>query len=310
MEFRHVSVLLNESVERLITDRSGTYIDCTLGGAGHGKEITSKLAPEGRYIGIDRDPAAIKTAANTLKDSGCHVDLVKANFSELRQVVDDLGLAGVNGVLFDLGVSSHQLDTAIRGFSYMNDGPLDMRMDPEATVSAHTVVNTYSEQVLAKLIIEYGEEKWARRIAAFIVAARKESPVETTGRLVEIIKHAVPAAARRDGPHPAKRTFQAIRIEVNGELAILRQALLDAIQLLLPGGRICVITFHSLEDRIVKKTFKELTVACTCPPSFPICVCKTKPLLKLIGKAINPSIEELEHNPRARSATLRIAEKL
>ncbi|KYZ77097.1 ribosomal RNA small subunit methyltransferase H [Anaerosporomusa subterranea] len=310
MEFRHVSVLLDETVDRLVTDSDGTYIDCTLGGAGHGLKICGALQAGGRYVGIDRDPAAIQTAQIKLNQVDCRVDLVRANFSEIKQVSQNLGLTDIHGILFDLGVSSHQLDTAERGFSYMNDGPLDMRMNPDDKISAFDVVNRYSEQSLAKLIAEYGEEKWAKRIAAFIAAARKERPVETTNQLVDIIKHAVPAAARREGPHPAKRTFQAIRIEVNGELAILRQALLDGVQLLRPGGRICVITFHSLEDRIVKRTFQELTKSCTCPPSFPICVCKTKPLLRLAGKAVSPSVQEVEDNPRARSATLRVAEKL
>jgi 16S rRNA (cytosine1402-N4)-methyltransferase len=310
MDFRHVSVLLDETVERLVTDPSGSYLDCTLGGAGHGLKICGALQADGRYVGIDQDPAAIQTAQIKLNQVACRVNLVRANFSEIKQVSQTLGLTDVCGILFDLGVSSHQLDTAERGFSYMNDGPLDMRMDPEAEISAFDVVNKYSEQDLGKLIAEYGEEKWAKRIASFITAARKESPVETTYQLVDIIKRAVPAAARREGPHPAKRTFQAIRIEVNGELAILRQALLDGVQLLRPGGRICVITFHSLEDRIVKRTFQELAKSCTCPPSFPICVCQTKPLLRLAGKAVSPSVQEVENNPRARSAKLRVAEKL
>jgi 16S rRNA (cytosine1402-N4)-methyltransferase len=310
MEFRHVSVLLDETVAQLVTDSGGTYIDCTLGGAGHGLKICDALQTGGRYVGIDRDPAAIQTAQTQLSQADCRVDLVRANFSELKQVAHNLNLTDIHGVLFDLGVSSHQLDTAERGFSYMNDGPLDMRMNPEDEISAFDVVNRYSEQSLTKLIVEYGEERWAKRIAAFIIAARKESPVETTNQLVDIIKQAIPAAVRREGPHPAKRTFQAIRIEVNGELAILRQALLDGIQLLRPGGRICVITFHSLEDRIVKRTFQELTKSCICPPSFPICVCQTKPSLRLVGKAVSPSVQEVEANPRARSATLRVAEKL
>lgn len=310
MDFHHVSVLPDETVARLVTDSAGTYIDCTLGGAGHGLTICKTLQATGRYVGIDRDPAAIQTAQHKLSQVACQVNLVRANFSEINQVAQDLGLTDIHGVLFDLGVSSHQLDTAERGFSYMNDGPLDMRMNPDDHISAFDVVNRYPESELGQLIAEYGEERWAKRIAAFIVNARKEQPIETTGQLVEIIKHAVPAAARRDGPHPAKRTFQAIRIEVNGELAILRQALFDAIQLLRPAGRICVITFHSLEDRIVKRTFQELTKSCICPPSFPICVCQTKPLLRLSGKAVTPSAQEIEANPRARSATLRVAEKL
>ena len=310
MDFHHVSVLLDETVDRLITATDGTYIDCTLGGAGHGGKICAALAAGGRYVGIDRDPAAIETANRTLRQANCQVDLVRANFSEIKQVAHTLALTTIDGVLFDLGVSSHQLDTAERGFSYMHDGPLDMRMDPADELSAFDVVNHYSEQSLAKVIAEYGEEKWAKRIAGFIVAARKGKPLATTAQLVDVIKRAIPAAARREGPHPAKRTFQAIRIEVNGELVILQQALLDAVQLLRPGGRICVITFHSLEDRIVKLTFRDLTKACTCPPSFPVCVCRGKPVLKLIGKAIVPSEQEIAANPRARSATLRAAEKV
>ena len=310
MHFQHISVLLDETVKNLLTDNKGIYMDCTLGGAGHGLKICELLQPEGRYIGIDRDPAAIKTATSKLSKVSCKVDLIKANFSQLGLVKEQLGLDEIHGVVFDLGVSSHQLDTADRGFSYMHDGPLDMRMDPADEISAYDVVNSYNEKQLVQIIIEYGEEKWARRIGAFVVAARKESPIRTTGQLVEIIKCAVPAAARREGPHPAKRTFQAIRIEVNGELAILRQALIDAVQLLRSGGRICVITFHSLEDRIVKRTFKELAITCTCPPGFPICVCETTPLLRMAGKPIKPSPQEIENNPRARSATLRVAEKL
>ncbi|MDU4959747.1 MAG: 16S rRNA (cytosine(1402)-N(4))-methyltransferase RsmH [Sporomusaceae bacterium] len=309
MEFRHVSVLPDETIDRLITTTDGLYIDCTLGGAGHGLRICQALGPGGRYVGIDRDPAALAAASEKLQTAKCRVDLVQANFAEIGQVADRLSITGVDGVLFDLGVSSHQLDTAERGFSYMQDGPLDMRMNPADPLAAADVVNQYSEQMLTKVIAEYGEERWAKRIAGFVAAARREAPITTTSQLVDIIKRAVPAAVRRDGPHPAKRTFQAIRIEVNGELAILRQALLDAINLLRPGGRICVITFHSLEDRIVKRTFSELTKSCTCPPSFPVCVCQTKPLLKLAGKAVCPSDQEVTDNPRARSATLRVAEK-
>lgn len=310
MEFKHVSVLMNETIDNLITNQCGTYIDCTLGGAGHGLSIIGRLLPEGRYIGIDQDPAAIENARMKLSSSSCKVDLVKANFADISRIAHELGLSGVQGILFDLGVSSYQLDTAERGFSYMQDGPLDMRMDPLAKLSASDVVNQYPEQQLAQVIMEYGEEKWARRIASFIVAERKVQPLQTTGQLVDVIKKAVPAAARREGPHPAKRTFQAIRIEVNGELAILRQALLDAVQLLEQGARICVITFHSLEDRIVKRVFQELAKTCTCPPSFPICICNTKPQLRIVCKPVSPSAAELEENPRARSATLRVAEKL
>lgn len=308
--FNHVSVLLNETIEHLVTDSAGTYFDCTLGGAGHGQAICALLGECGRYVGIDRDPAAIAAARLALAATGCQVELVHANFSEIRSVAAQLELAPVAGVLFDLGVSSYQLDTPERGFSYMHDGPLDMRMDPTAELSAFTVVNNYPEADLSRLLFEYSDEKWSKRIAKFIVAERAKQPIVTTSHLVEVIKQAIPAGARRNGPHPAKRSFQAIRIAVNGELSILRQALLDSIQLLQPGGRICVISFHSLEDRIVKKTFRELAHPCTCPPSFPICICQAQPLIRLIGKPIVPTTVELNANPRARSAVLRIAERV
>lgn len=310
MDFYHVSVLLEESVEALITDPAGTYVDCTLGGAGHGKRITEKLMPDGHYIGIDQDAAAIKTGRERLGSAACQVDIVENNFSRLHNVLDELQISLVDGILFDLGVSSYQLDTAERGFSYMQDAPLDMRMSVAQTFSAFEVVNTYSAERLTHIIKEYGEERWAKRIADFIVRERGIGKLETTGQLVEVIKKAIPAAARRDGPHPAKRTFQAIRIEVNNELGILEEAFKNAIDRLKPGGRLCIITFHSLEDRIAKQVMQAAAKGCICPPQLPICVCNHKPKIKVCGKPVLPSPAELESNPRSRSAKLRIAQRL
>ncbi|CUH94028.1 Ribosomal RNA small subunit methyltransferase H [Propionispora sp. 2/2-37] len=310
MEFSHVSVLLEESVAALVTKANGIYVDCTLGGSGHARKIISQLNTSGWFVGIDQDPAAIQAARERLSPALCRVDIIKDNFSNLKHILDDLHITNVDGVLWDLGVSSHQLDVAERGFSYMQDAPLDMRMNPQAEISACDVVNTYDEQRLARIISSYGEERWAKRIAKFIAEARTEKSIDTTGRLVEIIKSAIPAAARREGPHPAKRTFQAIRIEVNRELEILRDAFRAAVERLNPGGRLCIITFHSLEDRIAKQTLSELAKGCECPPRFPVCVCHKKPKIKIIGKPVCPSPQELEINPRARSAKLRIAEKV
>lgn len=310
MDFHHVSVLLNESIDSLIKDPSGTYVDCTLGGSGHASHVIKNLESSGHFIGIDQDPAAVATGRARLASASCQVDIVQENFSNLGRILDDLGINEVDGVMFDLGVSSHQLDVAERGFSYMNDAPLDMRMNPDAPLSAYSVVNSYSEENLTKLITEYGEERWAKRIARFIIDERLKSKIETTGQLVEVIKKAIPAAARREGPHPAKRTFQAIRIEVNDELNILRQTFVTAVDKLKVGGRICIITFHSLEDRIAKQTLQLLARGCVCPPKLPICVCGQKPRLKIIGKALVPTKEEIERNPRARSAKLRVAEKI
>lgn len=311
MEFKHVSVLLHESIEGLKIKPQGTYVDCTLGGAGHSSEILRRLGPEGRLIGIDQDPAAIKNAAVRLHSFAGQFHAVQRNFYQLKHVLEELGIEKVDGVLFDLGVSSYQLDTPDRGFSYMHDAELDMRMSPDITASAKDFVNKLSEQELNDIIWKFGEEKWAKRIAAFIVAERAKQPITTTGKLVEIIKAAVPAAARRDGPHPAKRTFQALRIAVNRELDILNQTIKDAVEALKPGGRVSVITFHSLEDRIIKDTFKELAKPCTCPPAFPVCACGKIAQVKIItNKPIEPSKEEVETNPRARSAKLRVAEKL
>jgi 16S rRNA (cytosine1402-N4)-methyltransferase len=309
-EYSHVSVLFQESLAALLTGRNGIYVDCTLGGAGHAAGIANMLEAEGWLIGIDQDPAAIRAARTRLSEARCRVDIVRENFSNLDTVLKQLSVTTVDGILFDLGVSSHQLDVAERGFSYMQDAPLDMRMNPEAAFSAYQVVNEYSEEKLAGIIFRYGEERWGKRIAQFITARRKQQPVRTTGELVEIIKAAVPAAARRDGPHPAKRTFQAIRIEVNQELEILAQAFTAAIARLKPGGRLCIITFHSLEDRIAKQTLQGLARACICPPALPICTCKHQPEIRIVGKALTPTPEEVASNPRARSARLRVAEKL
>lgn len=310
MNFEHKSVLLDESVHSLITDPAGIYVDCTLGGAGHGLAIVSKLVASGTYVGLDQDPAAIAAGRQRLAAAACNVHIVRSNFENIAKVLQELSIHKVDGVLYDLGVSSHQLDTAERGFSYMQDAPLDMRMNPENKFSARQVINEYSESQLVKIIYDYGEERWAKRIAKFIVEERKIELILTTGRLVEVIKKAIPSGARQDGPHPAKRTFQAIRIEVNRELAILKQSFADAISLLKPGGRICIITFHSLEDRIAKQILQEQAKGCICPPQFPICVCQHKPVIKIMGKPRSASKSELDENPRARSAKLRVGQKL
>lgn len=310
MDFHHVSVLLEESVSALVTNPEGIYVDCTLGGSGHAAAVVSQLQPLGRFIGIDQDPAAIATGKARLANASCRVDIVQDNFQNIGRVLDELQITKVNGFLFDLGVSSHQLDIAERGFSYMQDAPLDMRMNPKATFSAYDVVNDYSEEQLAQIIMEYGEDRWAKRIAKFIVEGRAGGPIATTGELVSVIKKAIPAAARRDGPHPAKRTFQAIRIEVNNELGILKDAFTTSIERLAVGGRICIITFHSLEDRIAKQTLQNMAKGCICPISLPICMCTNKPQVKVLGKPKISSAIELEENPRARSAKLRVAEKI
>jgi len=311
MEFHHVSVMLEETVQGLVTDPQGTYVDCTLGGGGHSHRIAELLAPEGRLIGLDQDEAAIRAATERLADVGCRVEIVHSNFRHLEKVLHGLGVEQVDGVVFDLGVSSHQIDTAERGFSYMQDAPLDMRMDPEASLSAYEVVNTYSQEELARIFHDYGEERWGKRIAEFIVKEREESPIKTTGELVEVICKAVPKAVRRaSAGHPAKRIFQAIRIEVNDELGILENAFKTAVKFLKPGGRLAIITFHSLEDRIAKQTLKEMARGCICPPEIPVCTCKHKPEIKLLGKPKQATKEELRDNSRSKSAKLRIAEKL
>ena len=311
MEFHHISVLLEETIRGLMIKPDGIYVDCTLGGAGHSRRIAEKLSDKGRLIGIDQDPAALAAAKKRLADVSCQVDLVQNNFSNFSSILAQLDIPQVDGVVFDLGVSSHQLDEAERGFSYMQDAPLDMRMDPEAPLSAYEVVNTYDEAELARILKVYGEERWAKRIARFIVAAREEKPVKTTGDLVELVKKAIPAAVRNAaGGHPAKRTFQAVRIEVNNELGILEQAFRSAVNHLKPGGRIAIITFHSLEDRIAKQTLQELAKGCICPPRLPICVCGHEPELKVVGKPLAATADELEANSRSKSAKLRVAEKL
>ena len=311
MEFHHISVMPEETVSGLVTSRDGIYVDCTLGGAGHSRLIADMLTEKGRLVGIDQDVAAIGAAKERLADCRCRVDIVKSNFSKLEAVLADLGIDKVDGVLFDLGVSSHQLDTADRGFSYMQDAPLDMRMNQQAEFSAYDVVNSYDAQELNRIFKEYGEERWSKRIAEFIVAARREKPVETTGELVDIIKRAVPAAVRNaKGGHPAKRIFQAVRIEVNDELGILEKSFRAAVAHLKPGGRIAIITFHSLEDRIAKSVLKEMARGCICPPQLPVCMCGHQPEVRLLVKGTAASREELEMNSRSKSAKLRIAEKL
>lgn len=310
MGFNHVSVLLDETINNIVTDPKGIYVDCTLGGAGHSHALAEQLDPEATIIGLDQDEDAIKAAVVRMSDVDCKFIPVKKNFQYVADVLQDMQIDEIDGVMFDLGVSSYQLDTPERGFSYMQDGPLDMRMDMNSDKSAYDVVNKYSESDLYRIIKDYGEERWAKRIASFIVQGRKEKPIERTGELVSIIKKAIPAGARKDGPHPAKRTFQAIRIEVNDELGILKTAFEAAAEHLKPGGRICIITFHSLEDRIAKQTLKLMATNCICPPELPVCVCHHKAILKVNRHGIEPSAEELEHNSRARSAKLRVGTRI
>ena len=306
MEFNHVSVLLNECLEALNIKEDGIYVDCTLGGAGHSSQIVKRLSKNGRLIGIDQDRDALRAAGERLQNFS-NVTLVHNNFHNIGAILEELGVEKVDGILMDLGVSSYQLDEGERGFSYMKDAPLDMRMNRENNFSAYDVVNDYSEEELYRIIRDYGEEKFAKRIANFIVNKRSEKNIE----LVEIIKDAIPAKARREGPHPAKRTFQAIRIEVNSELSILNKAIEDGVNKLNSGGRMAIITFHSLEDRIVKNKFRDLAVSCRCPKEFPVCICGEKAKVKVISrKAIEPSKQEVEENPRSRSAKLRVIEKL
>jgi 16S rRNA (cytosine1402-N4)-methyltransferase len=311
-DFHHISVFGAEAVDALQPKSGGIYVDCTLGGAGHSMRILEQSAPDGRLIGIDQDPKAIAHASEVLQPFEGRYTLIHSNFRHLRRIVQvDLGMSHVDGVLFDLGVSSPQLDEGERGFSYKQDAPLDMRMDPGQSFSAYDLLNTWSEEEIARIIWEYGEERFARRIASFIVKERNHGPLQTTGQLVDIIKAAIPAAARREGPHPAKRTFQAIRIAVNDELNVFAEAVRDAVEILKPGGRVAVITFHSLEDRIAKQAFQELAKDCICPPELPLCQCDHRAKVRLITrKPMLPSGEELERNPRARSAKLRIAEKI
>ena len=310
MEFKHTSILLHESVDFLITDKNGIYVDCTMGGAGHSSAFAAQLEAGGMLIGIDQDDDAIAAGSERLLNKfACKTVVTKSNFESFAQVLDSMGIEQIDGIFFDLGVSSYQLDTPERGFSYMHDGPLDMRMNKEAKLDAEYIVNHYKEEELADIIHRYGEERWSKRIAQFIVNERKQQPITTTFQLVDIIKKAIPKGARLDGPHPAKRTFQAIRIEVNNELGILADTMEAAVSRLKSGGRIGVITFHSLEDRIIKQTFAKLAKGCTCPPQLPVCVCGKKPLLKKTGNIV-PSKQEVEENPRSRSARLRYAIKI
>ena len=309
-EFHHVSVLLDECIEGLNIKPDGIYVDGTLGGAGHSSQIAKHLST-GLLIGVDRDPVALKAAGERLAPFGDRVKLVHSNFAEIPQVLKDLGIEKVDGILLDLGVSSPQLDDGSRGFSYMADAPLDMRMDSGDSLSADTVVNTWPQEELKRIFYEYGEERYAPQIAAAICRKRESAPIRTTLELVDIIRSAMPPAALREKQHPAKRTFQAIRIAVNDELGAVEKIMKDAIPCLNVGGRLAVITFHSLEDRIVKTGMASAVKGCTCPPSFPVCVCGKKPQVKLISrKPIVSTEEELERNPRARSAKLRVCEKL
>ena len=309
-EFHHVSVLLDECIEGLNIKPDGIYVDGTLGGAGHSSEVAKRLTT-GRLIGIDRDPVALKAAGERLAPWADRVTLVHSNVCEIAQVLRDLDIEGVDGILLDLGVSSPQLDDGSRGFSYMADAPLDMRMNSEDSMSAYDVVNTWSQDELKRILYDYGEERYAPRIAAAICSRRETKPIETTLELVDIIRSAMPAAALREKQHPAKRSFQAIRIAVNDELGSVEKVMRDAIPCLNPGGRLAIITFHSLEDRIVKNGMAAASKGCTCPPNFPVCVCGKKPQVRLVNrKPIVSGDEELERNPRARSAKLRVCEKL
>lgn len=311
MEFFHKPVLFQECINGLAIKPDGIYVDGTLGGAGHAQGIASELGPKGTLVCIDRDEEAIAASRPRLASAKCRVEIVHGNYADIKGILSELGIDKIDGALLDLGVSSHQLDDPQRGFSYMYDAPLDMRMDQSESSGARDIVNDLSKDELARIIREYGEERYASRIASFIEKARNENPIETTGELVSIIKAAIPAAARRDGPHPAKRTFQAIRIAVNDELGGLKRAVEDFVDILNPGGRLAIISFHSLEDRIVKEVFNRRENPCTCPKNIPVCVCGKKPdVKKVTKKPIIPSEGEEEANPRARSAKLRICEKV
>ena len=310
MEFNHVPVLFDECMENLNIRPDGVYVDGTLGGGGHAFGIGQRLSENGLLIGIDRDQDALDAAAARLEPLKCRKILVRSTYAEIRDVLEREGVDGIDGALLDIGVSSFQLDNSERGFSYMQDAPLDMRMSRDDLLTAADVVNGYTKKQLTEIIRDYGEERWASRIADFIVSARKDKKIETTWQLVDIIKAAIPASARREGPRPAKRTFQAIRIEVNGELEQLEKAVDEFCDVLNPGGRLCIITFHSLEDRIVKQAFSRRLNPCTCPPELPVCVCgKVTDAVKVTGKPITADEEELERNPRARSAKLRVIGK-
>lgn len=308
MDFHHKSVMLDEVLTALDVKPNGIYLDCTLGGAGHARAIGEQLTARGILIGLDQDGDAIQAAEERLSDLPCTVKIVRANFSDLDKILDELNVDELDGALFDLGISSHQIDTAERGFSYTKDSPLDMRMDRRQTLTAHDVINRYDEESLIKIFREYGEERFAKKIAAAICRARKISAIDTTGELVRLIEQHVPRT--KNGGHPAKRVFQAVRIEVNGELKILSDALKKSVDRLKIGGRLAVITFHSLEDRIVKETFKSLAQDCICPKNFPVCVCNHHATIKILGKVQTPTLTEMDLNSRAKSAKLRVAEKI
>ncbi len=311
LRYQHRPVLIREVLECLRPNEKGIYADCTLGGAGHSYEILKASSPGGRVIGLDRDADAIEAAVRRLSEFGDRATLVRGVFSDLPVILEGLGIKQVDGILYDLGVSSYQLDNPHRGFSYQKDAPLDMRMDRETGVTAGDLVNTLTVEELGRIFREYGEERFAGRISSLIVRERDKAPITTTGQLVDIIKRAIPARNRREGPHPAKRTFQALRIAVNRELDMLKEALPGMSGCLKPGGRACVITYHSLEDRIVKEAFREMARSCLCPKDFPVCVCGKKPLIRIIRPGgVTPSALEIEENPRARSARLRVAERL
>ena len=310
MAFKHKSVLLDETIEGLNIKPDGIYVDGTLGGGGHAYEVCRRLNNKGSFIGIDQDAAAIEAAGTRLSDFGERVTIIRSNYCDMKSRLHEKGIDKVDGIVLDLGVSSYQLDTADRGFSYRVDAPLDMRMDTRQTLSAKEIVNGYSEMDLYRIIRDYGEDKFAKNIAKHIVQARERQPIETTGELVEIIKAAIPAKIRMQKGHPAKQTFQAIRIELNRELEVLRDSLDDMIDFLNPGGRLCIITFHSLEDRIVKNAFRKNEHPCTCPPDFPVCVCGKTPKGKVVTrKPILPGEGELEENSRSKSAKLRVFER-
>ena len=311
MEFKHKSVLLYETVDGLNIKPDGIYVDGTLGGGGHAYEVCSRLGDKGSIIGIDQDAAAIEAASARLKDFGEKVTIVRSNYCDMKSRLHELGIDKVDGIVLDLGVSSYQLDTAERGFSYREDAPLDMRMDTRQEMTARDIVNDYSEMELFRVIRDYGEDKFAKNIAKHIVAAREKQPIETTGQLTEIIRQSIPMKFQKKSGHPAKRTFQAIRIELNRELDVLRETLDDMIELLNPGGRLCIITFHSLEDRIVKSAFRKNEDPCICPKHFPVCVCGNVSKGSIVTrKPILPSEEELEYNSRSKSAKLRIFERV